>query len=92
MTTATMSIQSLPLYEGDSLIHDAPARLEGTRGAQLFDRLLDGLVKLARGLERRWTEGFERERCRRIESALASAQDLHEIERRLVTLQRNGLL
>lgn len=87
-----MSTRYAPIYEGDSLIHEAPARFAATPWPRILDAVLDALIPLLRRLDRAWISGLERERERRIEAALAGAGDLYEVERRLVTIQRSGLL
>jgi hypothetical protein len=87
-----MSTQYAPIYEGDSLIHHAPARFAATTSPRILDGILDALVALLRRIDRAWINRLERERERRIETALAGAGDLYEVERRLVTIQRSGLL
>ena len=86
-----MSTRYASLYEGDSLIHDAPERLSPS-SAQAFERIFDGLLALARRIERAWVGSLQRAHERRIESMLADSQDLYEVERRLATLQRRGLI
>jgi hypothetical protein len=87
-----MSTQYAPIYEGDSLIHAPRTPFAATPASPVLDRLLDALIVLFRRIEHAWIGGLECERERRIEAALAGAGDLFEVERRLVTLQRNGLL
>jgi hypothetical protein len=86
-----MSTRYAPLYEGDSLIHDAPERL-APPSAQVFERIFDRLLALFRRLEHAWVAGIQRDRERQIEALLADSQDLHEVERRLAVLQRSGLI
>jgi hypothetical protein len=87
-----MSTDYAPIYEGDGLIHAPRTSFAVTPAAPVLDGVLDALIALFRRIEHAWIRGLERERERRIEAALGGACDLFEVERRLVTLQRNGLL
>lgn len=80
----------IPLYEGDSLIHDAPRRQISSRGMDVIARAIDPVIALFRRLENAWVAGMERARVRRIEAMLEGATDVYEIERRLARIERNG--
>lgn len=85
---------SIPLYEGDSLLHNPvgaqPLEVAG-ECAQPLEWLTTALATAVHAIDRWVVETAERDRQRRIERYMDGAQDLAEVERRVRELENPKL-